>query len=78
MVQWLAPAFSRGDSYAQIVLDFGLPDEVIKMPWSQAGIKWYVFTAGFTRYNASYFGLAPLDVFNSKQLNGDTGKLLCS
>ncbi|MFC1932971.1 hypothetical protein ACFLXU_05015 [Chloroflexota bacterium] len=62
MVQWLVPALGSSDSYVQIVFDLALPDEVIKTPWSQAGIKRYIFTAGFTRYNANYFNLAPLDV----------------
>jgi len=48
MVQRLTPAFGSGDSYVHIVFDLALPDEVIKAPWSQAGIKWYVFTAWFT------------------------------
>ncbi len=57
MVQRPTPAFGSGDSYVQIILDLGLPDEVVKTPWPQAGIKWYVLTMGFTRYNASYFDL---------------------
>jgi hypothetical protein len=48
VVQCLASAFGSGDSYIQIVLNPGLPDEVIKTPWSQAGIKWYVLSSGFT------------------------------
>ncbi len=59
MVKCLAPAFGSGDSYVQIVLNPGLPDEVIKTPRSQAGIKWYVLSSGLTRYNASYFNLTP-------------------
>ncbi len=59
MVQRLAPAFGSGDSYVQVVLNLALPDEIIKTPWPQAGIKWYVLSAGFTRYNASYFNLPP-------------------
>ncbi len=63
MVKRLAPALGSSDSYVQVFLDLALPDEVIKTPRSQAGIKWYVLSAGFTRYNASYFNLAPLDLF---------------
>ena len=57
MVQCLTSAFGSGDSYVQIVLDPGLPDEVIKPPGSEASIKWYVLSGGFTRYNAVYFNL---------------------
>ena len=63
MVQRFASAFGSGDSYVQIIFDLALPDEVIKTPWSQAGIKRYVLVSGFTRYNASYFNLTSLDVF---------------
>ena len=59
MVQRLAPAFGSSDGYVQIVLNSDLPDEIIKPPWSQAGIKWYILNTGFTRYNASYFNLTP-------------------
>ena len=59
MVQCLAPAFGSSNSYVQIVLDPDLPDEIIKTPWSQAGIKWYILSTGFTGYNASYFNLTP-------------------
>jgi len=62
MVQRLTPAFGSGDSYVQVFLDLALPDEVIKMPWSQAGIKWYILSAGLTRYNASYFNFTPSDI----------------
>ena len=55
MVQCLAPAFGSGDSYVQIILNLGLPDEVIKLAGSEAGIKLCVLSAGFTRYNALYF-----------------------
>ncbi len=48
MVQRFAPTFGRGDSYVQIVFNLGLPDEVIKATGSEAGVKWYVFSAGFT------------------------------
>ena len=59
MVQRLTPAFGSSDSYAQIVLNPGLPNEVIKAPGAQASIKRYVLSAGFTRYNALYFNLTP-------------------
>ena len=62
MVQRLAPAFGSSDGYVQVVFDLTLPDEVIKTPWPQAGIKWYILSVGFTRYNASYFSLASLDL----------------
>jgi hypothetical protein len=39
MVWRLVSAFGSSDSYGQIVLDSGLPDKVIKPPWSEAGIK---------------------------------------
>jgi len=48
MVQRLAPAFGRRDSYVQIVLNLGLPDEVIKATGPEAGVKWFVFSAWFT------------------------------
>ena len=60
MVQSFTSAFSSGDSYVQIAFDLALPDEIIKTAWPQAGIEGYVLTAGFTRYNASYFNLTPL------------------
>lgn len=59
MVQCLAPALGSHNSYVQIVLDLDLPDEIVKPPWSQAGIKRYVLSSGLTRYNASYFNLTP-------------------
>jgi len=59
MVQCLASAFGSSNSYVQIVLDPDLPDEIIKTPWSQAGIKRYILSSGFTGYNASYFNLTP-------------------
>ena len=59
MVQCLTSAFGSSNSYIQIVLDFGLPDKIIKTPWSQTGIKWYVLSRGLARYNASYFNLTP-------------------
>jgi len=62
MVQRLAPTFGSSDGYVQVVFDLALPDEVIKTPWPQAGIKWYILSVGFTRYNASYFSLASLDL----------------
>ena len=65
MVQRLIPALGSGNSYIQIVLNPSLPDEVIKTPWSQAGIKWYVLSTGFTRYNASYFNLTPFRFFSN-------------
>jgi len=48
MVQRLASTFGRGDGYVQIILNPGLPNEVIKVTGSEAGVKWYVFSAGFT------------------------------
>ncbi len=62
MVQRLVPAFGGGDSYAQVIFNLALPDEVVKTARSQAGIKWRILGAGFTRYNARYFNLAPLDI----------------
>jgi len=59
MVQCLASAFGGSNSYVQIVLDLDLPDEIVKPPWAQAGIKRYVLSSGFTRYNASYLNLTP-------------------
>jgi len=55
MVQRLTSAFSGDNSYVQIVLDLALPDEFIEVAGSQAGIKWFVFSTGFTRYDSSYF-----------------------
>lgn len=48
MVQRFSSAFGCGDGYVQVFLDFVLPDEIIKVAGAQAGIKWYVFSAGFT------------------------------
>ena len=59
MVKRLISPSSRGDSYAQIILDSGLTNELIKMTRSEAGIKRYVLSTGFTRYNAVYFNLTP-------------------
>ena len=63
MVQCLASAFGSSNGYVQVVLDPDLPDELIKSPWSQAGIKWYVLSSGLTRYNASYLDLTPLSPY---------------
>ena len=60
MVKCLAPPFSRGDSYAQILLNSGLTNKLIKATGSEAGIKGYVLSTGFTRYNAVYLKLTPL------------------
>ena len=59
MVQCLAPAFGSGDSYIQVILNLGLPDEVIEVAGSEAGIKLTVLSAGFPRYNALYFNFIP-------------------
>jgi hypothetical protein len=48
MVQRLIPAFSRSDGYLQILLNLILPDEVIKAPGAEAGIKGYILSPGFT------------------------------
>jgi len=48
MVQRLTPAFSGGNRDVQIVLNPGLPDEVIKAARSQAGIEWLILTIGLT------------------------------
>jgi len=60
MVKCLTPPFSCGDSYVQILLNSGLTNELIKATGPEAGIKRYVFSTGFTRYNAVYFNLTPL------------------
>jgi len=60
MVKCLTPPLSRGDSYAQVLLNSGLTNEVIKAPGSEADIKRYVLSTGFTRYNAVYVNLTPL------------------
>jgi len=60
MVKCLAPPFSRGDSYIQILLNSSLTNELIKAAGPEAGIKGYVLSTGFTRYNAVYFNLTPL------------------
>jgi len=59
MVQRLIPALGCGNSYVQVVLDLGLPNEVLKAPGAETGFKGYIFSAGFTRYNALYFNLTP-------------------
>jgi hypothetical protein len=48
MVQRLASAFSRSDSYPQVFLNLVLPDEFIKTPGSKAGIKGYILGSGLT------------------------------
>ena len=60
MVERLASAFGGGDSYIQVLFYLALPDEVIKTPWPQAGIKRRIFTISFTGDNTSYFNLTPL------------------
>lgn len=62
MVKRLVSAFGSGDGDVQIVFDRTLPDEIIETPWPQAGIKWQVFSAGFTRCNASYLTLVSSDI----------------
>jgi len=47
VVQCLTPALGSSDSYAQVILNPGLPDEAIKAPWAEASIKWYILNAGF-------------------------------
>jgi len=58
VVQRFTPTFGGDDSNVQVLLDLALPDEVIETPWPQAGIKWYILSAGFTRYDAGYGTLA--------------------
>jgi len=60
VVQRFASAFGGNDSYVQIILNLDLPDEITKVPGSEAGIKLAVLSAGFTRYNALYFNFTPL------------------
>lgn len=48
MVQRLASTFGGGDSYIQIVLNPGLTDKVLKVTGSEAGVKRYIFSTGFT------------------------------
>ena len=48
MVQRLAPAFSRSDSYPEIFLNLVLPDEVVKASGSEAGVKGYILSFGLT------------------------------
>ncbi len=48
MVQRLIPAFSRSDSYPQILLNLMLPDKVIKAPGAKAAIKARVLSPGST------------------------------
>ena len=60
MVKCLASPFSRSDSYAQVLLNSGLTNEVIKATGSEANIKRYVLSTGFARYNTVYFNLTPL------------------
>jgi len=55
VIQCLAPAFGRGNSYIQIILNLGLPDEVTEVSGSEAGIKLCVLGVGFTRCNTLYF-----------------------
>jgi hypothetical protein len=57
MVQRLAPAFSRSDSYSDVLLNLILPDEVSKAAGAQAGVKGYVLSLGLTGYNAVYLNL---------------------
>jgi hypothetical protein len=60
MVQRLSPAFGGGDGDVQVVLELILPDELIKAAGPEAGVKRYVLSAGFTRYDASYLNSPPL------------------
>jgi hypothetical protein len=46
MVQRLAPAFSRSDSYSDVFLNLVLPDEVIKASGSEASVKRYILSSG--------------------------------
>jgi hypothetical protein len=46
MVQRLAPAFSRRDSYLYIIFNLILPDEVVKTSGSEAAIEGYIFGSG--------------------------------
>jgi hypothetical protein len=48
MVQRFVPALSRRDSYVKIVLNFGLPDEVLQAPGTETGLKWRIFSTGLT------------------------------
>ncbi len=48
MVQGLTSTFGGGGGYVQIVLNPGLPDELIKVAGSEAAVKWYILSAGFT------------------------------
>jgi len=60
MVKCLTPPLSRGDSYAQVFLNSGLTNEVIKVTGSEADIKRCILSTGFPRYYAVYFNLTPL------------------
>jgi len=60
MVKCLSPPLSCSDSYAQILLNSGLTNKLIKATGPEAGIKGYVLSTGFTRYNAAYLKLTPL------------------
>jgi hypothetical protein len=57
MVQRLVPALSRGDGYLEVILNLILPDKVIKTPGAKAGVKVYILSPGFARYNSFYFCL---------------------
>jgi len=48
VVQRLTPALGRGDGDIQITLDFVLPDELIKVAGTEAGIQGGVLGAGLT------------------------------
>jgi hypothetical protein len=57
MVKRLTPAFSRSNSYLQVLLNLVLTDKLVKATGAEAGVKGYILSRGFTRYNALYFNL---------------------
>jgi hypothetical protein len=63
MVQCFPSAPGSGDSYLQVFLYPDLPDEITKVPRPEAGIKRYILSAWFSRYDALYLRFPPVDNF---------------
>jgi len=59
VVQGFTPALGGVDGYIQVVLSLLLTNEVGQAPGPQAGIERCILFAGFTRYDAGYFGSPP-------------------
>jgi len=70
MVQRIPPPPGRGDGYIYIILDFFLPDEVVKAPGPEAAVKGYILVVGLARNDAVYLKLPPAHPEKSKIFPG--------